>query len=354
MTKTGQKKKKTLIFIFTAIATLLVAVLSYSFASYSFSKKEIGIDKQFEIVEITLISQQNNQKISLKKENTEKWHLNQQHRADESAVEELIQTLFKIEIKQPVKVADQQIINQKLENEGVKTSVYIKSYLINLGNLKLLPYKRKYQTLLAGDNTDNNTGTYMKKPSSGKSYQVYIPGIERGISSIFNTSINLWKNPVIIDLEKEEIESVSLEFFSKPEESYILKRNENDSFTFLSAVEPQKEIEIDADTSKVERFLRSFENIRYESLLDDAKEKERMELMIKEPWIKLSVTKTDGTSQQFTIFERKNLDKKLFELGGITTDPDQFYIQMENGDFVLAEFYIFNRIFRPLSFFQNN
>lgn len=354
MTKIIQRKNSILILIFAAIATFTVAVVSYSFFSYSFSRQEIGIDNKFEIVRITMISQHTKQKIVLENDNTGIWQLNQQYMADESAVEEVKQTLYRMQIKRPVKASLQQKINNELNTKGIKTSIYIKAYLINLGDVKLLPYTRKHQTFVAGDNTDDNTGTYIKNASSDKLYQAYIPGVERGISSLFNTNVKLWKNPVIIDVKKEKIESVTMHFLFNPKESYVLKRDENNEFSFFSFEKTHQKMEIDTDTNKTERFLQSFENVRYESLMDDALEKERKELMITEPVVKLSVTKTDGTSKHLTIFERKNLDEKLFKLGGITTDPDRFYIQLENGDFVVAQFYVFNRIIRPLSFFQNN
>ncbi len=354
MTNIHKNKKSSLKIIFTAILILLIFVLAYSYLSYSFSGQEFGIDKKFEIEKIKMTSQHEDKKIVLKKKNNDPWVLNQHYQANKAAVEELIQTLHRIEIKRPVKASDQEKVTGELDTEGIKTSVYIKAYMINLGSLKFLPYVRKHQTFLVGKDAGDQTSTFMKEPSSETSYQTFVPGLERGISSLFNTRKELWINPVIIDLEKKDIEAISLYFYKNPEESYVLQKTENDEFAFFSYEEPRKPLNFQPDSSKVERFLHSFENIRYESLMNDALEKERMERMIKEPAVELSVNQTDGTRIKLTIFERKNIHEKLFELGGITTDPDRFYIKLENGDFVVAQYYVFNRILRTLSFFQNN
>lgn len=181
-------------------------------------------------------------------------------------------------------------------------------------------------------------------------FMVHVPGMESGLYRYFNTNPNDWGDPVIIDMTRDEIERVLIVFSETPEESFLLKQEPNGVFGFYSHISGEKLSNIIIDTARVVRYLSSFQSLHYESLVSGDDIQSLEEMIFDEPFMTLTVKPFHNESTMIEVYRKVPSDELLSV--GITTsyDPNRFYLKSDD-EYAIAQYYVFNRILRPLSFF---
>jgi hypothetical protein len=111
------------------------------------------------------------------------------------------------------------------------------------------------------------------------------------------------------------------------------------------------------DTLKVLNYMNSFSNLGFEAFLNDLNKNNKDSITSHKPMAILTVTDITGKVTALKAF------LKLAEFGSvddvtnkpITIDRDHFYGLVNNEkDFVLLQYYIFNSILQPASYFRLN
>ncbi len=322
-------------------------------SSFRAEDRDFSIDRKLEVTRIEMESLSGEDKIVLHKDEQGRWRLDGSLYANDLAVRELLGVLERLAVRQPVSIANRNQVEEMLLKEGVLVDVFIMGYRVNFGKFRYFPYERRYQSVIIGPDTPDGESTYMRKTSSDVAFKVLRPGYETGISEVFRPEQRMWRDPVIIDVEYESIYSVSVDVYDNEGESFLLKPTKGTDFQFFSAVNNGEELYFQADTARVLRFLSSFRDIHYERLPDEEDEKIRKELMFEQPFMEISVKTKDGMQTNIRAFARKTPEDVLRATEGIRQDPNRFYVQVNGGEYALAQYYVFNRILRPLSFFKN-
>ncbi len=335
---------KTWRFLIIALVLLLLGLIVYVSQMRNINEpidRMFYVDSGEQVVSVLLKDQQGNE-VNLEK-TPEGWRLNDQHPVNEPALEDLLATLHNIRIRYPAPGA-----REDIKQQGILVEVYVSRYLIPWpGGKGLWPRQRLHRSIMVGGDTADNEGTYMMVPGSGQDpYVVHVPGVTGGLREVFLAREPLWRDPVLIDLQPRQIRQVELIWSQHPERSFVIRNN-------------QEELEITAgpqnrslprekiDHTKVLRYLSGFTGLYYERLLTAQPDT----MMFPRPFMELEVTGHQDQALRLVFFRRKAPDDDGLQATEAAFDPDRFYIQLESGQFAIAQYFVFNRIMRPVSFF---
>lgn len=351
------RKRNAKLFFLLSLSLFLVGMILYwqsgIYSTFRVEDRDFSVDKDLEITRIEMESLSEGKKIVLHKDKQEKWRLDSSLFANDLAVRELIVLLERLSVRQPVSIANRNQVEEMLSATGVLVDVFVAAHRVNFGNFRLFPYERRFQSFIVGPDAPEGESTFMRKTSSDQAFRVTRPGYKKGVSELFTAEKRVWRDPIVFDVSHESIHFVDVSVYGNEEESFVLKPLNDQDFQFFRDEDKEKVIAIEADTTRVLRFLSSFRDIHYERLLDEEDEKIRKELMFEQPFMEISVKTKDGMQTNIKAFARHATDEILSIAEGVSQDPNRLYVQVNEGEYALAQYYVFSRILRPLSFFEN-
>lgn len=351
--------QRTNVYLFLILAGLLFIIAavifwySHSASTLRAADIDFSLEPSLDILRIEIFSGHDNKEVVMEKDEQDRWILNNRYYANDLAIQQLIDISNRLQVRSPVSLENRSQVEEMLNNRGVAVKFYVQAYRIHLGDLKLFPYRRAYQSFIVGEDTPDGMSTYMRKAGSQIPFRVHVPALESGIAFLFDPDEKEWRDPVIIDMPRNQISSITIRDFENPDDSYRLIRENADGFVFYHLNDNEKMTGLDVDSLRLERFLQSFSDIHYETLLDDQQEQGRKKLMFEQPFMEVAVKNRDGMEVSFTAFARTMPEGDDVLAGEGIRDPHRFYIMINEEEFALAQYYVFSRILRPLSFFDN-
>ncbi|MBW6498486.1 MAG: DUF4340 domain-containing protein [Bacteroidales bacterium] len=296
------------------------------------------------------MQKKNGESLLLAKDAEGIWHVNQAFRANESAVRELLGTLRHLNVRQPVSLAEQEQVNQALDQQGVLVEVYARTHWIRLpGDIRLIPRTKRVKRLLAGEDTPDGESTIMRLYRSEMPFAVHVPGVQGGFADLFNPNESLWRDPVVVDLQARQIRRIEVRFTENEEESFVI---DNQSETPL-LLHGGQAVDISLiDGTRLARYLEGFTELHYEKLMTGADNSLRMQEMFSPLFLEIVVQDQQERVTTLRFFRRKASEEELRGLAaGTNADPNRFFLQVNEGEFARAQYFVFNRIMRPLSYF---
>lgn len=340
--------------ILIALAVLLGAAgLFFSLSGKQGSLQErdrnFRLQEDAEVVRVEM-QRKSGEKLLLEKDTDGNWQVNNAFRANESAVRELLGTLRHLNVRLPVSLAEQQQVNNALENDGVMVEIFARSYWIKLpGDIRLIPRTKRVKRLLAGEDTPDNESTLMRLYRSRMPFAVHVPGVQGGLSDLFTLSESIWRDPVVLNLQAGQIKRVEVNFPEMENESFVI---DNQGLQPL-LLENGHAIELSmAGQTRLLRYLEAFTELHYEKLMTGPDDVLRQQQMVSPHFLEISINDHLGRVTTLRFFRRKADEAELRTLAATTTaDPNRFYLQVNEGEFARAQYFVFNRIMRPLSYF---
>jgi len=108
------------------------------------------------------------------------------------------------------------------------------------------------------------------------------------------------------------------------------------------------------DTLKVMNFLASFRNINFEALLNDMETHRKDSILATTPYCIISLTDTNHTTQIIKTYRKGASPGEMDDFGKPAPyDMDRLYALVNDGkDFTSIQYFVFDKILRPKSFFQ--
>ena len=289
------------------------------------------------------------------------WMLNKTYKAHSKQIEYFLTTLYKVRVKMPVSRASHDHIVKQLAVNSTKVEVYQMVPRINLFNrIKLFNHEKRTKVFYVGDATKDSSGTFMLKEGSDKAYIVYIPGFRGFISTRFTANPDDWRDHTVFNASLADIQSVTVEFNRHPESSFRIDNTGRHQYT-LTRLEDQTSLPY--DTLKVINMLSSFNDLRFESLLNNLMNPQRRDSILQSPYLhKITLTTKDGVTSQLTTFEKLVTNTAIQEIEGRVDengnpldpiDHDRIYGLMNDGkDFVLLQYYIFDKVLHPVEYYE--
>lgn len=275
---------------------LLVAGLSYWLASNLGYKKgldsmdELSSERNFaipnidEVAKIFLADRRGNTTLLLRQK--DKWLVNNQYKANPNTIENLLNTIQKIEIKyKPPKAAVKQMV-ANLATEGIKVMVYderdnlLKSYYV-------------------GGATGDELGTYIIMEGFEEPFVGHLPGWTGNIRFRYNLTGEDWRDKTVFEYPLGTIKKISIDYPNQSQYSFSLEKKGRDYF--LSRPHNsnvQKEILV--NRGQVERYLKAFEKMGAEAFENDNPKKDSIKGQV--PFALINLESTKGHSQKVHLF----------------------------------------------------
>jgi hypothetical protein len=346
-------KKNRLIIILAIVLAVIAALLAITGSKGTIKPalKDFAVDDTSNVVKI-FMTDKNNLNILLERQSQGYWELNGHYRAQQESVDLLLKTMLNLAVMQPVSEAAHNTVIKVMASSAVKVEIYQKVFRINLfKHIRLFPHVKRTKTYYVGHVTQNNIGTYMLMEHSSTPFIVYIPGFRGFVQSRYSTIEKDWRDHAVFSDRINNIQSVTVQFVEHPERSFQVVNHDDVHFALVSLI-GDKEIP-DFDTMKVVNFLVSFANIRCEAFLNDLPQEERDTITARYPFHIITLTKKSGETVVVKTFYKPLLPGQFDSQGHpLKMDLDRFYALInEDKDFVLVQFFVFDKITRPVTYF---
>lgn len=344
-------------FLYFIISLIIIVASLYLYNSKDFSSssnqgRNFSISGDEQISKI-ILSKSSENAVTLELTDEESWILNEEYQANNLAVNDLIRTVKNLSVYVPVPINEKDSISNLLRHEGVKVDIYSRRYIVSIGSWKLLPFNRKINSFLVGNDVIDKHGTYMQIAKSDYPYIVHIPGYESGLKNTFTANHYEWRNPVVTNLTPSQIKKIKVQITSKKEESFIFLNN-NGLFEFRD-YENNQIPGFEYDVLKTQRFVAAFGELYFEKLVYGESLAEANKYMDTIPSFIIDIEDINSKMTKLEIYNKILTENEKAELGvNVDVDPNLFYLLINDSDYTLARYFVFNRLLRPLSFYQNS
>lgn len=347
------KKNRTLIII-TIILAILAIVLIWNNRYLSTIDGEASDFRVYDTASVTkiYIANLDSEEVLLERQDRG-WTLNNHYQANQTKINQMLGTMMRLQIRNPVSISSHNNVVSRLSSNSVKVEVYQIVPRINLFEMiKLFPHEKRTKVYYVGDATKDNMGTYMLKEGADKAYVVHIPRLRGFLNTRYSPIVDDWRNHTVFKAQLADIRSLKVELNEEPMESFVVENVGRHSYT-LTRLENNFPIK-NYDTLSVLNLLTSFSDIRFEQALNKRFTQEVKDSITSQVFLhRITLTTNDGNENVITTF------KKLVEVNdeetgrGTELDSDRMYALVNNNeDFVMIQYYVFDKLLRPLSYYE--
>lgn len=323
---------------------------THSASTFARHERDFAVKDTASITRIFLADKRQHS-VVIARQSAGKWWVNNQYRVSKPIIDMFLHTLAAIEVKEPVPVTQQAKIVALLAANAKKVEIY--QYLPRITIFgKSLGYREKLsKTYYVGDATPDLMGTYMLMEGASTPFIVEMPGFRGFVAPRYSVIEADWRDHTIFNHRLQDIREVSLEIPEFPQESYKVINKGNHGFDLIQLASNQPIYRY--DTLRLLAYMNSFNNIKFESLLNDIQSLNIDSIRQQSPFHILTVTLADGKQVRVKTFHKKAETEFYGDDGKlIPWDPDRMYAEINEGkDFVLVQFFTFDKITRPLSWF---
>ncbi len=345
-------KKNTLIIIITLILVLIAGLLYFSRTSSTFRDREKAFAvKDTASVTRIFLADKMNRTILLERVNAGEWRLNGTYLARQSGVELLLETMRNLVARYPVpKNAHDNIVSQ-MASQSTKVEVYQEVYRIDLfDRVRLFPHEKLTKVYYVGSATADNMGTFMLMDGADFPFVVQLLGLRGYVAPRYSTLEKDWRDHTVFKTKLYDIREVTMEIPRDPGNSYrVVNGDEGITLTGLTGNAPMP-----YDTLRMLNFLTAFTDLRFESLITGIEPEVQDSIVNSEPMNILTLVDAEGNKTRVKTFFKPNADGTFDTEGNVYAyDVDRLYGLVNDGqDFVLLQYYVFDRVLRPRSYFM--
>ena len=352
------KKKKNLIIILSVIAIGAVALIIAKQGSKDATfEQNFHVEDIDAITKIYLADKQDNhvllQRVADSTHDT-MWTVDTLYPASQPMVDLLLSTLHDMRIRQQVnKNAVPQVV-KLLSARAIKVEVYQRKYFINWfgGKFKLFPHEKLAVTYYVGHETQDMMACHMFRQGDKVPYIIHIPGFRGYLTPRFVTDPMSWRSHTIVHWDIRQLQSVELDIPSTPAESFAVRRDgEGFTFELTQSHTPVSHF----DTARVAQMLSCFANLNFDEYASRVPNTNMDTSFNAGPRTILRVTNTNGDKREIKTYLKYSNpddaaampDTSMYEM----FDLNRLYAIIDNKDTVLIQYYVFDNILQPASFF---
>ncbi|CAG0969935.1 MAG: DUF4340 domain-containing protein [Bacteroidetes bacterium] len=336
-----------LIYLILLSLGIIAGILYLSQNSGTLSKelKDFAIEDTANITKLFLADAKNNS-VLLEKQSNGTWLIDKKFKARKDAIENILLTIKRVEVKYPVPESELKTIISQLSSNATKVEIYL--------NGKNKPEKVYY----VGHATQNQFGTYMLLEKSGKKSSVpfvtHIPGFFGYLSTRFFAQPFLWRDREIFTLSPEKIKSITVENTEEPETSFTIQQTSAQQFKLLN----HKKIALSQfDTASVYNYLNRFSAIYFEQIAAEIETTKKDSILSSTPFHIFTLTDTDNKVKIVKTFHMPNHKGTVDHEGHLFPwDVDRMFAQIiypdQSSDFVFVQFATFDKIISEINQFS--
>ncbi len=329
--------KKRTFYVLTITTICLCLNYSCSNNKSHYELKDFSIKDTASITSFR-ISNTENKTIEITRKNSNKiWKIaGTNYKASNASVELLMETFYRIRVKQNVPNSALNTVFNRLSVKYKKVEIFTDSDV---------PIKTWY----IGSPTQDHLGTYMLLQEDGVKSDVpfitYKPGMYGSLDVRFFTGIENWRCSKVFNYSNaNDILSIKVKFKNDPSNNYLIKREKEN----LLLKNNFNEVLTNYDTIQVKHYLTHFNNINYNKNMNFKKQ------------IRDSILSIDPDYY----FELKDINDvtKIINLWKIKDENSETGWDKEYGvininhskELLRVQFFNWDILFKPLSYFKKN
>lgn len=327
-----------------AIVVLLVALLGiigYTFlqpnkSTIQSTMSDFSIQDTSSVDKIFIANMRGDQ-VLLERLEGSNWRLNGKYVANIHTVNIFLETAKLMTVKAPVAKARYDKTIRDLATIGIKVEIY-------QGGSS--PSKVYY----VGTPNQNHTGNYMKLEDADLPYLVHIEGFRGFLSPRFSPYEVDWRSKSIFKLNPKEIAQVRV------------TSTENEDAGFLIKQTPEGEIELynplnlpvnGWEKGYVLEYLDRFRIVNFESWEETKSVTFIDSVMNSTPLETYELTTHDGVTTKIETFLKPLKGGMDLEGNPIDYDQDRMYAVINEQEFVVIQYYVFDPLNQTMAFFYN-
>lgn len=342
-------KKKNLIIICAVVVVGIVAlVVALNGQKKATFKQDYHIANVGAVTRIYMADKQNNE-VLLTRTADSTWVVDNKYPANQPMIDLLLETLNTMRIRQQVNRNAVPNVVKDLSAHAIKVEVYARKPLFRLFGLNFFTRDRRIMTYYVGRETQDMMATYMYRDGDKVPYVIHIPGFRGFLTPRFVTEPLKWRSHTIVDLDANAIARIQLEYPAAPEENFAVVNN-GAGFDFETAVGIAPRF----DTARVAQLLSSFTWLNFDEFAEIVPNSNTNSLE-GAPRSVLTITDTAGRQTELRTYIKyynpadtlAMPDSAMYS----TFDLDRLYAIVNRTDTVLIQYYVFDKILQPASYF---
>lgn len=332
-------KKNKIVFLLFFILAAAAAYLYFSEQSSTVRSalSDFAVEDTASISKIFLVDN-NKKSILLERVNADAWTVNRKYEARQDAVNVLLTTIQRVSVKAPV---------PKAAFENVVKQIAVKHVKIEIYQGEEEPSKSYY----VGHTNPEHTGNYMLLENSSVPFLMHIEGFRGFLTPRYFTNENEWRSTAVFNYGYGEISSVKLEYPGSPEKSFSVKETGNNRFSLVS-LENNSEIPL-YDTTALMKFIASFQKVHFEGF-EETKSAAFVDSVIRTAPVHIfTITDKTGNIKTLKTFLKPVAEGSTDMEGNPTShDLDRFYGLMDERDFVVLQYFVFDPLLKTADDFR--
>jgi hypothetical protein len=262
----------------------------------------------------------------------EEWLYNGKFPASPSMIGTLLETISRVNVLNiPPNGAVPMLVNE-IAADGIKVEIYDR-------------VGKAVKTYYVGGVTNDELGTILMMEGSEQPYVVHIPGFVGQIRLRFLLGDDNWRDKAIFKEKPEEIQSLSVEYPQRKNESFRLEKTAEASYDIQPYFSTTTKMNSPRRKGVAEAYLIQFERLVAEAF--ETTNPLRDSVLALVPFAIVTMKKTDG------------LEKKVrFWPVEVEVAPDngksyvsRYFTDVDKTDFMLTQDRVFGGIFRGYGFF---
>ena len=280
------------------------------------------------------------------------WTLNTDYKAHSRKIDQLFYTLYKVRVRMPVSVASHDNIITQMASRSTKVEIYQIVPRINLFNkIKLFPHEKRTKVFYVGEATMDHSGTFMLREGADKAYIGKLPGFRGYISTRFTADPDDWRDHTVFHESLANIQSVTVEFGGEPMRSFRVDNTGRHQYQLTRLGDNQV---LPIDTLKVINLLTSFNDLRFEALINNITPEQRIDSIRHAQFLHcITLVNKEGESVSMKTYSKRQQSLNIIPEEEREVDVDRMYALVnDDRDFVLVQYYIFDKVLRDADYYQ--
>jgi hypothetical protein len=329
---------------YSLIAVIILAVIAAYFiytqnvGTIKKELKDFAVEDTNAVTKIFLADRDGNS-VLLEKQEDNTWMVNNKFKARQDAISMLLKTMHKVEIKAPVAKSAFENTVALLSTKGIKVEIYTGG-------------KKPSKVYYVGNATSDKFGTYMLLENSSVPFITHIPGFYGFLTPRYFTEEEDWRSTELFKYNINDLKSVEFINHEKPEDSFLITDIDTENPIVKSPVDGK--VFNNIDTTKIVGYLQLYQSINIEFYLNNKVSKSEQDSVIKCcPKFDLTVTDLLGNKKTIKAYN-KPLPEGTLDINGkpLKYDFDKMYAVINDGkDFVSIQYYVFDPLMQPITFF---
>ena len=263
-----------------------------------------------------------------------KWVINDRYKVNEETMPHLLAVLKGVKMKYIPPVNMQKTIIKDIAQNGIEVMLY---------NGEKEVVKHYFVGSEFGDGSD--TPFLMK--GSAQPFMMFLPGLDGSVRRRLNYNIGEWKSKIVFEEEVDKIKKIEMNYPQDRTSGFTITKY-NDGYKILNA--DNEVTNRTPNQNTMAAYFDFFSYIRGESNESDNPERKR--IVASPVFCKLSIVYTDNTTKSFTFYSMGDLtgDFVTKSPGNVHVD-NKFFIEMPDGELLLAQYRVLNKIMKPFWYF---